>query len=90
MSRFYNRPQKIFLNERVQLGAMAALYIGGKTHGTLDGLDVIDKCLDFAWAYEFELVKQDDEWLINTEKAREDAYEFASYVVDEYDEAFSE
>lgn len=67
--------------ERPVFAAMIAFYIGSKTKGGLDSIFILDRCCKIAGGYDFNLVSSDAGWVIDTEKAREDAERFAKDLI---------
>ena len=79
--------------ERVDFAVMIAIYFGNlvsqidPTEGNLrcdyDSFWIIRQIADFANSYDFEMCEEGDEWLINTETAREVTFQFADSLVKE-------
>ena len=62
--------------ERETFIAMLGVYYGENEHHS-DSLNRITQLVNFARSYDFEMCEEDGYWVIDTELAREAAYEFA-------------
>ncbi len=77
--------------ERKDYAVMIALYFGNMSAQIqsavcdYDSFDVINMCTRLADGYDFVMCKEEndneDEWLIDTERAREDAFKFAKGMI---------
>ena len=81
--------------ERRDYAVMIALYFGNMSAQIdavkqsvacdYDSFDVINMCTRLADGYDFVMCKEEndneDEWLIDTERAREDAFKFAEGMI---------
>ena len=67
-----------FTNERKQFAVMIGMYFGSMCDD--DRLCLIDDIIQFADNYDFDVVEENGEWLIDTEKAREVAWKEASIL----------
>ena len=70
--------------ERPVFAAMIAFYVGSKTEGGLDSIFILNRCCKIADEYDFDLVSSDAGWVIDTEKAREDAERFAEELIRDF------
>ena len=75
---------EIIEKERPVFAAMIAFYVGSKTEGELDSIFILNRCCKIADVYNFDLVSSDAGWVINTEKAREDAERFAKELIRDF------
>lgn len=73
-----------FENEKKQFACMIAYYVG-TISPTLDYLRVMTNCIDKANDYEFPVLEENGETLINTSDALDDAYEIAIEIVDDWE-----
>ena len=79
--------------ERLDYAAMIGIYVGNKAaqidpteavvYYDYDSFWIIRQIANFANSYDFEMCEEGDEWLIDTETAREVAFQFADGLVKE-------
>ena len=78
--------------ERIDFAVMTALYFGNMSGNVdptewnfscdYDSFQVIEACIKFAKNYDFNMISEcDDEWFIDTELAREAAFDFADKMM---------
>lgn len=77
---------KDFTKERMQGACMIANYVGSISKGSVDSVAAMQECIDYANNHDFELEEVDGEWLISSEKYRDDAIKFAKKIIKKYDE----
>lgn len=78
--------------ERIDFAVMIGIYVGNiaaeidlsecTMDRDYDSFDVINACTKLANIHDFEM-EFDDEWLIDTATAREDAWNYAKKIVEE-------
>lgn len=67
-----------FTDERKQFAVMIGMYFGSMSDD--DRLCLIDDIVKFADNYDFDMVEEDGKWVIDTEKAREAAWNEAEIL----------
>lgn len=74
-----------FEEERKQLAALIALYVGEMSVGkdlNNDSISIMKMITDFADNVDLDIIEEDGEYLIDTEAMREQAQKFASELIE--------